>query len=67
MISESTWMDTIEPAGICSYESEVHGIRIVGGDEVEGEKRNSKESNKSVYTGALVWSEDLPPFHRPIS
>lgn len=47
---------------ISGEETEVHGVRVVSGDEVEREKRDGEESDETVYTGALVWCEDLPPF-----
>ncbi|KAK3032118.1 hypothetical protein RJ639_037422 [Escallonia herrerae] len=89
MTSESTWIDTIEPAvsGNCSDisnlaplnsnkksikrirrdEPEIHGVRIIGGDEVEGEEGNGKKRNEPVYTGALVRRENFPPFYGAIS
>lgn len=42
-------------------ESVVHGVRVVGGYEVEGEKRDGENGDESVYAGALVRREDLPP------
>jgi len=36
-------------------EAEIHGVRIVGGDEVEGEERDGEDSDEAVDAGALVW------------
>ena len=52
---------------VCSYESVVHGIWVVGGDEVKGKQGDNKQCYESVDTGTLIGAEDLPPFHRPIS
>ena len=35
-------------------EAEVHGVRVVGGDEVEGEERDGEYRDEAVYSGALV-------------
>ena len=42
-------------------EAEVHGVRVVGGDEVEGEERDGEYGDEAVYSGALVRREDFPP------
>ncbi|KAI5348478.1 hypothetical protein L3X38_001365 [Prunus dulcis] len=39
----------------------VHGVRVVGGDEVEGEQWDGENRHEAVYAGALVRSEDFPP------
>lgn len=43
-------------------EAVVHGVGVVGGDEVEGEEGDGEEGDESVDAGALVRREDLPPF-----
>lgn len=42
-------------------ESEVHGVGIVGGDEVEGEERYGENGDEAVDAGTLIGAEDLPP------
>lgn len=48
--------------GVGGDEAEVHLVRVVGGDEVEGEERDGEESDEAVDAGALIGGEDLPPF-----
>jgi hypothetical protein len=47
-------------------EPEVHGVRVVGGDEVEGQQRHGEDGHEAVDAGALVRREDAPPPHRPV-
>lgn len=47
--------------GVCGDEAIIHGVWIVGGDEVEGEEGDGKDGDKAVDAGALVRGEDLPP------
>ncbi|KAI3443284.1 uncharacterized protein J3R85_000214 [Psidium guajava] len=44
----------------------VHGVNVVGGDEVEGEEGHGEHHHEPVDPRALVRDEDLPPLHRPI-
>ncbi|BAS96924.1 Os06g0232350, partial [Oryza sativa Japonica Group] len=52
--------------GVGGDEAEVHGVGVVGGDEVEGEERDGEERHEAVDPGALVGREDAPPLHRPV-
>lgn len=47
-------------------EPEVHGVGVVGGDEVEGEQRHGEDRDEAVYAGALVRREDPPPLDRAV-
>uniref|UniRef100_A0A804NXX5 Uncharacterized protein n=1 Tax=Zea mays TaxID=4577 RepID=A0A804NXX5_MAIZE len=47
-------------------EAQVHGVGVVGGDEVEGQQRHREERHEAVDPGALVRREDAPPPHRPV-
>lgn len=47
-------------------EAVVHGVRVVGGYEVEGEQWNGEEGDEAVDAGALVGGEDLPPLDGPV-
>ncbi|KAI4386577.1 hypothetical protein MLD38_004499 [Melastoma candidum] len=47
--------------GVGGEEAEVHGVRVVGGDEVEGEEGDGEEGDEAVDAGALVGGEDAPP------
>ena len=47
-------------------EPEVHGVGVVGGDEVEGQQRHGEDGDEAVDAGALVRREDAPPPHRPV-
>jgi|APAra0007618407_1042631.scaffolds.fasta_scaffold34499_1 hypothetical protein len=51
---------------ISSEEVVIHCIRIIGGDEMEREKRNRENRNEPVYTGTLVRCEYPPPPYRTI-
>ena len=48
--------------GVCGEEAEVHGVRVVSGDEVEWKERDGEKSDETVDAGALSWCEDFPPF-----
>ena len=52
--------------GVCCDETEVHGVRVVGGDEVEREERDGEDGDETVYSGALVGGEDFPPPYRAV-
>ncbi|ONK61349.1 uncharacterized protein A4U43_C08F28940 [Asparagus officinalis] len=47
--------------GVGGDEVEVHGVGIVGGDEVEGEQGDGEERDEAVDAGALIRAENLPP------
>ena len=57
--------DFLERVG--GEETEVHGVRVVGGDEVEREERDGEESHETVDAGALGRCEDFPPFDGAVS
>uniref|UniRef100_A0A804QZB0 Uncharacterized protein n=1 Tax=Zea mays TaxID=4577 RepID=A0A804QZB0_MAIZE len=42
-------------------EPDVHGVGVVGGDEVEGQQRHGEERHEAVDPRALVRREDAPP------
>lgn len=44
-------------------ETEVHGVRVVPGDKLEGEQRDGENRHKSVDATALLRCEDPPPLH----
>uniref|UniRef100_A0A5K1G350 Uncharacterized protein n=1 Tax=Nymphaea colorata TaxID=210225 RepID=A0A5K1G350_9MAGN len=52
--------------GVGGDESQVHGVGVVSGDEVEGEQRHCKDGDEAVDAGALIRREDLPPPHRAV-
>ena len=47
--------------GVGEDELVVHGVRVVGGYEVEGEQWDGENRDEAVYAGALVGREDFPP------
>lgn len=51
---------------ISGEEVVIHGIRIIGGDEMERKKRNCENRNKPVYTGTLVRCKYSPPSYRTV-
>lgn len=53
--------------GVGGDELEVHGVGVVGGDEVEGEEGHGEEGDEAVDAGALVGGEDLPPLDGAVS
>ncbi len=53
--------------GIGSDEAEVHGIRIVTRDELEGEQRDGEDGDEAVHAHALLRRQDPPPFHGSVS
>jgi len=52
--------------GVGSDEAEVHGVGVVGGDEVEGEEGHGEDGHEPVDAGALVRREYLPPPDRTV-
>ncbi|GER52037.1 S-adenosyl-L-methionine-dependentmethyltransferases superfamily protein [Striga asiatica] len=52
--------------GIGGYEVVVHGVDVVGGDEVEAEEWDGEDGHETVDAGALVGGKDLPPTNRAV-
>lgn len=47
--------------GVGGNEVVVHGVDVVGGDEVEAQQRDREHGHETVDAGALIGREDLPP------